>query len=63
MDFVTATMTVDYLAPVPMDRELVVRAEATEVTERKAWIDCTVSADGDPCVQGRLLFVLPRPKS
>jgi len=60
IDFVTATMTVDYLAPVPMDHELEIRATVGEQTERKAWIDCTISAAGTPCITGKLLFVRPR---
>ena len=61
VDFVTATMTVDYLAPVPMDRELEIRASVDELTERKAWINCTISADDVACIRGRLLFVRPKP--
>lgn len=60
LDFVTATMTVDYLAPVPMDRTLEVRATVSEQGTRKAWIECTISADDTPCISGKLLFVRPR---
>ncbi len=60
VDFVTATMTVDYLAPVPMDQELEIRATVAEQSERKAWIHCTISASGTPCINGKLLFVRPR---
>ncbi len=57
MWYVTATLTVDYLAPTPLGVELELRASVDKIEGRKAWINCSVLAEGTECVRGRGLFV------
>lgn len=57
MWYVTATLTVDYLAPTPLGVELELRATVDKIEGRKAWINCSVLAEGAECVRGRGLFV------
>lgn len=55
--FVTASLTVDYLKPTPMGAELVLRARASEVGDRKVKVDVSVEADGVECARGRVTAV------
>ncbi len=56
--FVTASLKVDYLAPTPLGPELVLLGNAVEVKDRKVVVDVILSADGAPCVRGRVIAVL-----
>jgi acyl-coenzyme A thioesterase PaaI-like protein len=59
--FVTATLSVDYLKPVPIDRELELRAHTTnpqDVESRKAWIKGVLTREGEVAATARLLFIL-----
>lgn len=50
---VTGRLTVNYLAPTPIDTEIVLRSKVVEITEKKAVIKClmfsgkTLTAEGD----------------
>lgn len=55
--FVTASLQVDYLAPTPLGRELLLRGEIVEVGPRKVIVEIAVSA-GDACTaRGRVVAV------
>lgn len=55
--FVTASLHVDYLAPTPMDKELVLRGTIAEVKEKKVIVDITVSVEEKTCAKGRVIAV------
>lgn len=55
--FVTASLQVDFLKPTPAGTELLLRARATEVGERKVLVEATLSADGTECARGRVVAV------
>lgn len=55
--FVTASLHVDYLKPTPMGVELVLRARAEEVGERKVVVVSSVTAAGVECARGRVTAV------
>lgn len=55
--FVTASLKVDYLKPTPLGPELVVRARAVEVGERKVVVEATVSAAGATTATGEVVAV------
>jgi acyl-coenzyme A thioesterase PaaI-like protein len=54
---VTARLEVSYKAPVPMGKELHLRAKITKQERRKTWLEIQVSVDGQLCVQGELLQI------
>jgi acyl-coenzyme A thioesterase PaaI-like protein len=62
----TATLTVDYRAPVVAEQWVVLIGKTTKVEGRKAWVEgymATLDKDGKygkPLVEGRGLFVEPR---
>jgi acyl-CoA thioesterase FadM len=49
---------VDYLKPTPIDCELIIRARATEVGERKVIVDSEVLADGVVTAKGHTIAIL-----
>jgi acyl-coenzyme A thioesterase PaaI-like protein len=55
--FVTASLHVDFLRPTPLGPELVLRARAVEVAERKVIVELTVSADATECARARVVAV------
>lgn len=55
--FVTAELRVSYLRPTPVGEELVLRARAEEVGERKVRISVEVEAAGEVTVGGEVLAV------
>ncbi len=55
--FVTASLHVDYLKPVPIAAELEVRGTIEEITLKKVVISSTVSADGLVCAKGKVVAV------
>ena len=55
--FVTGSLKVDYLKPTPIDCELVIRARATEVGERKVIVDSEVLANGVVTAKGYTIAV------
>lgn len=58
IDFFTASMSVDYLKPIPMDRPVHLRARITESTERKFKVACSVLSGDVEAARGDLLFIV-----
>jgi acyl-coenzyme A thioesterase PaaI-like protein len=54
---VTAQFEVSLLRPTPMDRELVLRARAVEVTAKRATVEASIEADGEVTATLRGTFV------
>jgi acyl-coenzyme A thioesterase PaaI-like protein len=55
--FVTASLHVDYLAPTPIDATLELRARVKEISDRKAIVSVTLSANGRLCARGEVINV------
>lgn len=55
--FVTASLRVDFRRPTPIGVELLVRARALEVAERKVRVAVTVEAEGVVTAEGEVLAV------
>jgi acyl-coenzyme A thioesterase PaaI-like protein len=55
--FVTASLKVEYLKPTPLGPELVVRARAVDVGERKVVVHATVAAGGTVTATGEVVAV------
>jgi acyl-coenzyme A thioesterase PaaI-like protein len=55
--FVTAALKVDYLAPVPIDSEVKLRARAKSIDGRKVVVEATLSARDAVCARGEGLFI------
>lgn len=60
--FVTASLQVDFARPTPAGKELVLRGEPAQVSDRKVVVHVQVSADGVECARGRVIAV-PLPAS
>lgn len=54
---VTAQLSVDYLAPVRIDKEIHLRARVTRQEGRKSWIEVQLTVEGELCCLGELLQV------
>jgi acyl-coenzyme A thioesterase PaaI-like protein len=60
----TATLTVDYKAPIDTPGVILARAWATEITGRKVWLKGSIEdGRGKVYATGKALFVHPRPKA
>jgi len=57
ISYVTRSLNVSYLRPAPIDRPLRLRAKITKVEGRKAWVRCTLSAEGELCATGEVLGI------
>ncbi len=55
--FVTAQLNISFLKPTPIGVELEIRAEITEVKERKVIMNLYVIAKGEVCVKGTMVAV------
>ncbi len=55
--FVTASLQVDFARPTPAGKQLVLRGEPAQVSDRKVVVQVQVSADGVECVRGRVIAV------
>ena len=55
--FVTASLRVDFLKPTPAGMELVLRARAAEVGERKVIVELTVTAADTECAKAHVVAV------
>ena len=55
--FVTGSLRVDYRRPTPIGVELVLRARATEVADRKVRVRVVVEADGVVTAEGEVVAV------
>jgi acyl-coenzyme A thioesterase PaaI-like protein len=56
--FVTASLKVDYLRPMPIGVPLEARGRIVEVKPRKVVVDITVQAAGEICARGQVVAVL-----
>lgn len=60
----TATMSVDYLAPIDTPGVYLMRSWVIELSGRKVWVKGVIqNGDGTPCATAKALFVHPRPKA
>ena len=55
--FVTASLHVEFLRPTPLGPELLLRARADEIGERKVVVELAVSVDGVECARARVIAV------
>jgi len=55
--FVTASLQVDFARPTPAGKELVLRGEPAQISDRKVVVQVQVTADGVECVRGRVIAV------
>ena len=55
--YVTASLTVNYRKPVPIDSAIELRARVVEFGERKALVKCLVTAKGVPCADADMVAV------
>lgn len=55
--FVTGSLHVDYLKPVPIAAELEVRGTIEEITPKKVVVSSTISANGQVCAKGKVVAV------
>lgn len=55
--FVTGTLRVEYLRPVPIDTPLEVRAGVREIKGRKVVMSLTLTAGGELCARGDVVAV------
>lgn len=54
---VTGRLTVNYLAPTPIDRPVELRASVVESTPKKTVVKCTLSSGGKPTAEGEVIAV------
>lgn len=54
---VTASLKVDFKAPIPMGKELELKGKLRSIEGRKIWVDMTLSADGIVCATGEILAI------
>lgn len=60
----TATMTVDYKAPIDTPGVVLVRSWIIEISGRKVWVKGVMQdGSGSVCATAKALFVHPRPKA
>ena len=55
--FVTASLHVDYLAPVPIDSTIVLRAKVDEIKGRKSVVIMTLFVDDKACAKGKMVAI------
>ena len=55
--YATASLTVRYLRPTPIDRLVAVRARVVETSLRRTTLACSLSADDVECVQAEVVAV------
>jgi len=58
--FVTASLRIDYLVPVPIDCELELRGKVKSIDGRKIEVEANLSARGTICAKGEGLFIQVR---
>jgi acyl-CoA thioesterase FadM len=54
---VTGSMELEYLAPVPIDQPVDLRARIVGAEGRKARLECILASNGRECVRGRVLAI------
>ena len=56
----TASLLVEYLKPTPLAAPVQLRAKVTELTARKAVLDCSLRSGGVETARGHVVMVRPR---
>jgi acyl-coenzyme A thioesterase PaaI-like protein len=56
----TASLLVEYLKPTPLAAPVQLRAKVTELTARKAVLDCSLTSGGVETARGHVVMVRPR---
>lgn len=54
---VTGRLTVNYLAPTPIDKAVELRAKIIESTDKKTVLTCTLSSEGTTTAQGEVIAI------
>jgi len=55
--FVTASLKVDFLAPVPIDGEIILRGKVDEIKGRKSVVSMTLRSADTLCAKGKMVAV------
>jgi len=55
--FATGSLKIDFLKPVAIDKPVELRASIKEMTERKAFIKCSLYSEGEECARGEVMAV------
>lgn len=55
--YVTGSLTVKYLKPIPIDSAIELRARVVDFGERKALVKCSVTAKGALCAEAEMVAV------
>ena len=55
--YVTGKLTVSYIKPTPIDKELELRAKVKELGEKKAIVTCSLNVEGETCAQGETVVI------
>jgi acyl-coenzyme A thioesterase PaaI-like protein len=61
--YITGSLQVSYLKPVPMQHPVTLRAHIKEKQARKMIVQCSVFADEQECARGEVVAVLYTPRS
>lgn len=55
--YVTGKLTVSYIKPTPMDKELLLTAQVKELGEKKAIVTCSLIVEGETCAQSEAVVI------
>ncbi len=55
--YVTARLKMDFMGPLPIDRDIVLKAQPMKIDGRKSWIECRVFSEDKLCLQAELLMI------
>ena len=55
----TKAMTVEYLRPTPINKEITLRAKIVKKGRKSITVACSLFADGEECVKGEVVIVIP----
>ena len=59
---VTGRLTVNFLAPTPIDRPVELVARIVDSTDKKAVLKCTMTSDGTPTAEGEVIAIRVPPE-
>ena len=54
----TRALSVEFLKPVPIDKELTLRARVVKKGKKSRTIACSIYVDGEECVRGEVVMVM-----
>jgi len=60
--YATGYLNVSYKRPTPIAEEVTLRAQITDITDRKTLVDCSIYAEDEECAQAELLAIRVPPK-